>query len=148
MRSSSWQAVAGATAFSAAVYLASLFVVITRGAPYGTRELGIHAGQLRFHWLHGAPATSPPDWNFRIHSYPSIERFWPKIVVPGGTFPAFGDIIIPLWPIPLITASLSLATIILSIKSPRNQRCTNCGYDLSGTGPAPCPECGTMPGTR
>ena len=142
MRRGARRPAALAFGLATAIYVASTFVTIARWSPGYVNSYGIHAGQFRAHWIHGG--TRPPslNWHFQVHDRPSIERFWPKLVVPRGNVTAFGEVVLPLWPLPVVAAVPWLLLIIRSRWRNKSQYCRHCGYDLSGIGRVPCPECG------
>jgi hypothetical protein len=77
------------------------------------------------------------EWMRSIFALPSLE------IVRNPGEPPQWQIIMPMWPPIVVLSGITWLCWRGRVRRPSEHRCTKCGYDLTGTRGAVCPECGT-----
>ena len=89
-------------------------------------------------------AVPARDWSVEVNSPREPMRWWFGFRVYAWS-PAHIAWRIPLWSVLLITMGVTWAAFRSHLRRSRSAavgRCRRCGYDLAGSPPGPCPECG------
>lgn len=132
----------------AGAVLSIVLVVVWAGSAWydvawfgkGGYLVSVESGRLAVGWP-VAPGDVQPSSVWRVERSPPTLRWW--YARSGSAFATW--ILLPIWPIALSTAIVTLGAWRLDTNARdrlRHSACVKCGYDRAGLAAAsPCPEC-------